>query len=769
MHLHFTHPENRPGQRLALKQGKLRFARLVFACAALGASPWRLAAAPSSPVDEVNVFIGTGAHGHTYPGATTPFGMVQLSPDTPMKGWDGCSGYHYSDSKILGFSHTHLSGTGIGDLGDVSIMPVTDPLQEDGNYRALAAERLASEFSHENEIASPGYYRVWLDKYKVGAELTATTHAGMHRYTFSTAGTGQLVIDLVRGINNSVTDATLTIDGNWITGHRSTTGWAKKRTIYFAMEVSHPFEGFGVEVNGKPLEAGVSNAAGKQIRAHLKFPISPAKQVYVRVGISPTSVEQARKNVLAEMPSWDFEAVHAAAISAWSNQLSRIEIASANPATRQTFYTALYHTMMAPTLFNNVDGSYRGADGQVHTNGGFQNYTTFSLWDTFRAEHPLLTITQPERVNDFIQSFLAFYKESPDHALPVWPLHGFETWCMIGYHSVPVILDAYAKGFRGFDAGLALKAMVDSATNSRHHQGEYQKLGYVASETGRRKHAAARTLEYAYDDWCIAEMAKALGKPAEAEQFTRRAKNHTNVFDPKAGFFRGKTASGTWREPYDPKAVNFEDYVEANAWQYTFAAMHDTAGMIELYGGKEAFIRKLDELFDQDSDIHRHLVDVTGLVGHYAHGNEPCHHVAYLYALAGAQHKTARRVRQILAMHYDHTTHGICGNDDCGQMSAWYVWSAIGLYPVNPANGVYVIGSPLVDKATIRLDPKYYKGGTFTIVARNVSSQNIYVQSATLNGRPLNPAWITHEQLANGGTLELEMGILPNLNWGKAE
>lgn len=726
-------------------------------------------AATFSPVDSVNVFIGTGAHGHTYPGATTPFGLVQLSPDTPVKGWDGCSGYHYSDSKILGFSHTHLSGTGIGDLGDISVMPVAGDLQDGGNYQPLTAERLASEFSHENEIASPGYYRVWLEKYRVGAELTATPHAGMHRYTFSTPGAGHLILDLVRGINNSVTDASMTINGNWITGHRSTTGWAEQRTIYFAMEVSHPIKSFGLELNGKPLEAGVTNTTGKQIRAHLDFSAAPAKQIYVRVGISPTSVEQARKNVQTEMPTWDFEAVHAATRAVWSNQLSRIEIASHNPAIQQTFYTAFYHTMTAPTLFNDADGTYRGADGEVHACAGFQNYTTFSLWDTFRAQHPLLTLTQPERINDFIQSFLAFYKESPDRALPVWPLHGFETWCMIGYHSAPVIFDAYAKGFRGFDAELALKAMLDSATNSRQHQDEYQKLGYVASETGKKRHAASRTLEYSFDDWCIAEMANALGKTNEAALFARRAQNYTNVFDPQAGFFRGKTASGTWREPYDPKAVNFDDYVEANAWQYAFAAMHDPAGMINLYGGREAFVRKLDELFTQDSDIQKHLVDVTGLLGHYAHGNEPCHHVAYLYALAGVPHRTALRVRQILAMHYDHTTEGICGNDDCGQMSAWYVWSALGLYPVNPANGAYVIGSPIVEKATIRLDPKFYKGGTFTVVARKVSNQNIYVQSAKLNGQPLNQPWITHAQLANGGTLELEMGILPSPSWGKSE
>ncbi len=719
------------------------------------------------PVDEALPLVGTGAHGHTYPGATVPFGFVQLSPDTPVKGWDACAGYHYSDSSILGFSHTHLSGTGIGDLGDLLVLPVTGKLEDSNNYQPLTADRLRSSFSHDNEIARPGYYRVLLDKYNVLAELTATAHAGMHRYTFPASKESHILIDLVHGVNNQATDASLKFESrNLITGYRSTSGWDKHRTIYFAIECSQPWKTFGIEANGKPLPSGQTEIKSKNVRAHLDFKTSAGQQILLRVGLSAVSVEEAKKNLQTEIPSWNFDAVRLAARNTWNDQLSRIKIESANPNIRQTFYSALYHTMTAPTLYNDADGSYRGTDGEVHTNANFQYYSTFSFWDVFRAEMPLMTVVQPERVNDFVQTALAFYQESPDHALPMWPLASYETWCMIGYHSVPVIADAYAKGFRGFDAELAFKAMRETAMSSRFYQDEYQKTGYVSSAAGARRSGTARTLEFAYDDWCIAQMAKALVKTDDAELFANRSQNYTNVFDPVTGFFRGKTAGGSFREPFDPKQINFDDYVEANAWQYTFAVFHDVPGMIKLYGGNEAFIHKLDELFDQDSDVARYIPDASGLVGQYAHGNEPCHHVPYLYALAGAQYKTALRAHQIMLLQYDNTPEGICGNDDCGQMSAWYVWSAIGLYPLNPADGKYIIGSPLVEKATTQLDPKFYPGGKFTIVAHNASNQNIYVQSARLNGEPINRPWITHAEIAKGGTLELEMGILPNKNWG---
>src|SRR6266850_7004457 len=563
-------------------------------------------------VDEVLPLVGTGGHGHTYPGATVPFGFVQLSPDTPIKGWDACAGYHYSDSSILGFSHTHLSGTGIGDLGDVLVLPITGALQQSTNYQALTADRLRSGFSHDNEFATPGYYRVLLDKYNVLAELTATAHAGMHRYTFPASKESHILIDLVHGVNNQVTEASLKLENkNIITGQRTTTGWNKHRAIYFAVEWSQPLKGFGLEANGNPLPANQTEIKSKNVRMHLDFKTSAGQKIMLRVGLSATSVEEAKKNLQAEIPSWDFDAVRLAARNTWNEQLSRIKIESPNPQIRQTFYSALYHTMTAPTLYNDTDGSYRGADGAVHTNAAFQYYSTFSLWDTFRAEHPLLTLIQPGRINDFIRSMLAFYQESPDHSLPMWPLASYETWCMIGYHSMPVIWDAYRKGFRGFDAGLAFQAMRETALGNRNRQDEYARQGYVSSETGKHWRGAARTLEFAYDDWCIAQMAASLGKTNDADLFTRRAQNFTNIFDPVSGFFRGKTAAGLFREPFDPKAVNGDDFAEANAWQYTFAVFHDVPGMIQLYGGKEAFIRKLDELFDQDSDIHNHQVDIS--------------------------------------------------------------------------------------------------------------------------------------------------------------
>jgi predicted alpha-1,2-mannosidase len=727
-------------------------------------------ATASELVVEALPLVGTGGHGHTYPGATVPFGFVQLSPDTRTEGWDACSGYHYADTSILGFSHTHLSGTGCPDLGDLLVLPFTGEVGETSSETPIAAARFQSPFSHDKEIAQPGYFRVMLDKYAVLAELTATAHAGMHRYTFPASQQSHLLLDVVHGIGSKSLESQLRIEGsNTITGYRRSEGWfgrTKGKILYYAIECSRRFTGFGLELDGKPLPSGIAEATGKSVRGHLDFSTSAGEQIVLRIGFSATSLEEAKKNLQAEIPSWDFDAIREAAKNNWNENLSRIRIESSNANIRQTFYSALYHTMIAPTLYNDADGSYRGPDGKVHSAPGFQYYSTFSLWDTFRAEHPLLTLVQPERVNDFVQTMLAFYQQSPDHALPMWPLASHETWCMNAYHSVPVILDAYTKGFHGFDTEFAFEAMRETAMSGRNHQDEYQKLGYVPAENGKRNEAAARTLEFTYDDWCIAQMANALGKKTDAELFTRRSQNYTNLFDPAVGFFLGKTGTGAWREPFDPKDISFDDFTEGNAWQYAFALMQDVPAMIKLYGGEENFIAKLDQLFDQDSDMPHPLSDVTGVIGQYAHGNEPCHHVAYLYALAGAQYKTARRVREIMLTQYDSTPEGICGNDDCRQMSAWYVWNAIGLYPVNPVNGIYVIGSPLVEKATTQLDPKFYRGGTFTIIAHNASRQNAYVKSAKLNGRPLNRPWIAHTEIVSGGTLEFEMNSLPNKKWG---
>jgi predicted alpha-1,2-mannosidase len=735
-----------------------------------------LRAAPP-PVEEALPMVGTGGHGHTYPGATVPFGFVQLSPDTRTEGWDACSGYHYSDTNILGFSHTHLSGTGGKDLGDVCILPVTGPLGDSTGYTALSADRFKSGFSHDKELAQPGYYRVWLDRYNVLAELTASAHCGLHRYTFPSSGPSQVLIDLVHGLGGKPTAGSLEVESSTrIAGQRSNNGWAKGRTIYFVIESSQPFKAVGLEAEGKPLPAGQKQAKGKELRARLDFKTSPKRPVLLRVGLSPTSIADARKNLQAEMATWDFEAVREAARKVWGESLARIEIESDNATFRQTFYSAMYHTMSAPVLYNNADGSYYGTDRKVHPSAGFQYYSTMSQWDVFRGEMPLLTLTQPERINDLVQSMLVFYQQSSSHALPIWPLASYETSCMIGYHSVPIIYDAYQKGFRGFDPQLAFQAMRDTAMGEVKRQKEYRDLGYIPWVKGKGS-ATSQTLEMTYDDWCIAQMAKALGKTDDAELFTKRAQFYKNVWDPKTRFFRSKRADGTYQDPFDPKEVSRRGgaaegyYTEADAWQYTFAVLHDVPGMIELYGGNSAFIERLDEFFNGDSDMTRWQIDVTGLIGQYAHGNEPDQQAPYLYALAGAQYKTAARVRQVQLTQYDNTQDGLCGNDDCGQISAWYVWSALGFYPVNPSSGVYVIGSPLVRKAVLHLDPKYYKGGTFTVMVHDKSAyaradrMNNYIQSATLNGQPLNRPWITHDEIVNGGTLDLEMGLLPNKAW----
>jgi predicted alpha-1,2-mannosidase len=751
----------------------------IFNSAAMAIFLSACTAAAWQPVDEVLPIIGTGGHGHTYPGATVPFGFVQLSPDTRTQGWDACSGYHYTDTNILGFSHTHLSGTGGIDLGELLILPISGKVDVTGSDTPLSAEDLKSGFSHDQEVAQPGYYRVWLDRYNVLAELTATAHCGMHRYTFRASDQSHLLIDLVHGLGNPPTGAELTVAGKTlITGWRANNGWAKGRTLYFAIDCSMPFKGCMLELEGKPLPPGQKEATGTNVCALLDFKPAKGKPVILRVGLSATSVADAENNLRAEIPGWDFDAVREAARKVWNEHLSRIEITSDNPAFRQTFYSALYHTMMAPTLYNNADGSYFGADRQVHSAAGFQDYSTFSMWDIFRAEAPLLTLTEPERINDFVQSMLVFYQQSPAHVLPVWPLANYETWCMIGNHSIPIICDAYQKGFRGFDAELAYEAMRASAFGHQKRQDEYNRLGYIPWVKGQG-HATSETLELSYDDWCIAQMAGALGKTNDYESFSRRAQNYRNLWDPKTTFFRSKNPDGTFHEPFDPLEVARNgdtadgSYTEADAWQYAFAVQQDVPGMIGLYGGNEAFIRRLDEFFDMDSYMTHWRIDVTGLIGQYAHGNEPDEQCAYLYALAGAPYKTAWRAREIMLTQYDNSPAGLCGNDDCGQISAWYVWSALGLYPVNPANGVYVIGCPLVQKAVIQLDPKYYPGGTFTILVHSQKdgyapnpAMNIYVQSAKLNGQPLDHPWITHQEIVRGGTLDLEMGILPNKKWG---
>jgi predicted alpha-1,2-mannosidase len=717
-------------------------------------------AAVPTPAESAKPIVGTDEHGHVYPGATVPFGMVQLSPDTRLDTWDGCSGYHYSDKTILGFSHTHLSGTGCADLGDIRVQPISGTIPEEQQRGFPQA------FSHHNEQATPGYYCVTFTKPKIKAEMTATAHAGFHRYTFPKGEVAHLMFDLGRGIASDPVEGKIVVEKNTvISGYRHSHGWANDKTFYFVAEFSRPFDGYGFEVGRKALPADAKEGKGQWLVGRLDFKDAETP-VLMKIGISATSVEDARKNLAAEIPAMDFEGTVAAAKKCWNDVLGKVEIETSDPAVRETFYTALYHSCMAPILFNNADGSYWGLDHKTHPNEGFQNYCTFSLWDTFRAEHPLLTIVQPQRVDDFVGSMLAHYRQFGQHSTPIWSLAGNETWCMIGYHSIPVIVDAYKKGFRRYDVEAIYAAMRDTAMQDRNELKDYRENGYIRSAEG--KQSVSRTLEYAYDDWCIAEMAKMLGKEEDAKLFTKRSENFRNLFDTTTGFVRGKLADGKWREPFNPCEVQFNDYTEATSWNYTWHVMQNVPELIKLIGGDEKFIEKLDKMFAEDSGVLTNIPDLTGLIGQYVHGNEPCHHVAYLYNFAGAPWKTQEWVRTIMNKLYNNKPNGICGNDDCGQTSAWYVLSALGFYPVNPASGVYVIGSPMVDKATIRLDPKFNKGKEFTIVAENNSPKNVYIQSATLNGKPLTRSWFTHEELSAGGELILKMGSEPNRQWAQA-
>lgn len=729
----------------------------LWSCCRLG-----FAAAPT-PIACVNPFVGTDAHGHTYPGAQVPFGMVQLSPDTPLQGWDGASGYHYTDHIIQGFSHTHLSGTGVGGLGDVLLMPTVGPVFLNAG---TPGNGYASAFSHSQEQASPGYYRVYLQTPGVTAELTATARCGFHRYTFPTSDQAHIILDLAHGIGNSPSQTSVHVDNaTTLSGFRISDGWGGRREVYFVMQFSRPFTSYGLQQDGQRLPAGATEATGKQIKAFVNYRTTAGEAILVKVGLSGTGIAGARKNLAAEIPGWDFDGVRAAARQQWSKALDAVQIQTFDPHIRRTFYTNLYQSYLAPTLYNDVDGAYRGMDHQVHA-GNFQNYTTFSLWDIYRAETPLLMLLQPQRVNDMVQSLLTEYQQNGLHTTPIWPLWDNETWCMIGYHSVDVMADAYLKGFRGFDAEAAYSAMRDTAMQDRAGLDTYKRLGYVVSTPGGT--ATSRTLEYAYDDWCIARMAQALGHAADAQMFYQRAANYRNLFDRTTQFMRGRRADGSWRQPFVDNGLVNDEYTEADAWQYAFAVPQDVPGLIRLYGGDTGFLHKMDALFTASSTIYTNIPDISGLIGQYSQGDEQCHHVAYLYDYAGAPWKTQQRVRQIMALFYNDTPAGQCGNDDCGQMSAWYVFSALGLYPVNPDDGVYALGSPLVSKATIHLSQHHYGGHSFTVIATNNSAQNIYIQSATLNGKPLTRPWITQAEIAAGGTLRLHMGPQPNTAWGSS-
>jgi predicted alpha-1,2-mannosidase len=716
-----------------------------------------------TPASFVRPFLGTAEHGHVYPGATVPFGMVQLSPDTRDTSWDGCSGYHYSDGDLRGFSHNHLTGTGCADLGYVLVIPTVGELKMRPGGKP--GEGYRTRFSHDQEEARPGYYRVFLPDYKVNVELTATTHAGMHRYTFPETSEGHVIVDLRHGIDTKSLDSQITIESDSrISGYRKGDGWGGDKMYFFVMEFSRPFNTSGLQVGDKMVT--VKEARGRSVRGHFDFATKAGDQILARVGLSSASVEGARRNLKAEMPGWDFDGIAAAAFAQWDKALSRMTIETADEKVKETFYTALYHSHLAPTIHSDVDGQFRGPDEQVHQAKGFTYYTELSLWDTFRAEHPLLTLCEPGRVDDFVQTMLSHYTIFGEGTLPVWTEGGKENWCMIGNHAIPVIAEAFKKGLTKANPEEALGAMVSSVNRNREQLDQYRSRGYIT--TGQGTQSVAKLLEYCYDDSCIARLAQAQSKTEVFETSAKRSENWRNVFDPETGLMRGRTQGGGWVTPFDPRKIDFNDYTEANAWQYSFFIPHNMPGLVEKMGGDDKFVAKLDEMFDTQEKIPNSLSDVTGVIGMYAHGNEPCHHVAYLYNYAGQPWKTQSRIRQVANTLYDNSVGGLCGNDDCGQTSAWYVFSALGFYPVDPASATYVIGSPLVDKVTLNLDPKFYKGGTFTIVAKNNSAKNIYIQSATLNGKPLTRSWISHEEIVAGGELVLTMGAEPNKAWGSA-
>ena len=721
-------------------------------CMGLACTP-----APQEKVEEdligyTNPMIGTDFTGNTYPGAQVPFGMVQLSPDNGLPGWDRISGYYYPDSTIAGFSHTHLSGTGAGDLYDISFMPVTNPYK-------TGAEPLGiySSFSHNDESASAGYYRVLLKDYNINVELTATERCGIQRYTFPEAESS-IFLNLKKAMNWDFTaDSHIEIvDSCTIRGYRHSWGWSPKQYIYFQTRFSRPFDAFQLDTTA--ITTKDKGRIGTAAIARFDFKTKQNEEILVTTTLSGTSMEAAARNLEAEAPKDDFDFYMKQAQENWTKELAKIEVTSDDADKKTIFYTAMYHAMLAPTIYSDVDGSYFGPDGQVHQAEGWTNYSTFSLWDTYRASHPLFTYLQPERVSDMIQCFLHFYEQNG--ALPLWNLYGWETDMMIGYHAVPVIVDAYLKGIGDFDPVKALEACVTTANRDDYRSiGFYKEKGYVACD--QENWSMSKTMEYAYDDYCIARMAEAMGEKEIADEFYRRSQNYRNVFNPETSFMQPRDSKGNFIPNYDPEAY-IEDICESNGWQYYWSVAHDIDGLIELTGGEARFAERLDSMFTYETaDKSKLPIFSTGMIGQYAHGNEPGHHVIYLYNRVKQPWKTQQYAAQVMHTLYKNTPDGICGNEDCGQMSSWYVFSAMGFYPVDPISGQYEIGSPIFPEVKMYLA----NGKTFVVRAENVSDENIYIQSVTVNGQPYNKSYITHEMIMQGDTIHFVMGNKPGPVW----
>ena len=697
----------------------------------------------------VDPFVGTGGHGHTFPGPTLPFGMVQLGPDTRLSTWDGCSGYHYSDSVIYGFSHTHLSGTGCSDYGDILLMPTIGTPK-------FTSKEYSSTFKKVNEKASVGYYSVLLDN-KVKVELAATIRSGLQKYTFPKSSSSNVILDLNH--RDSLVEGEITVTGdNEISGLRHSHGWADNQYVYYVIQFSRPFKKFGI-VKGKSLTEGARSGEGKVLKAYVSFETQEGDVIYAKVGISAVSVDGARRNLEAEQKGWQFDELVSATKAAWNKELGKIDLESTDRSVTRTFYSAFYHAMIAPNIYQDVDGQYRGRDLKVHTTKDFNYYTVFSLWDTYRAEHPLLTLIDKKRSSDFVNTFITEYEQGG--RLPVWELSACETNCMIGYHSVPVITEAYMKGVTSFDANKAFEAMKHSAMEDRNGLKDYKEYGYIRYKSDHEN--VSKTLEYAYDDWCIAMFAKKLGKTDDYNVFIKRAQNYKNLLDVQTGFMRPKQES--FKPNFDPYEVD-HNYTEGNAWQYSFYVPQDLSGQMALMGGKGKLATLRDSVFNTSSVLRGHAQDdISGMIGQYAHGNEPSHQIAYEYDYVGEPWKTQSMIRRIDNELYRDQPDGLSGNEDCGQMSAWYVISALGFYAVCPGGDQYAIGSPLGDKVTVTLE----NGKTFTVKANNNTKGNVYIQSAKLNGVNYTKSYLTYNDIASGGVIEYEMGATPNKAWGSSE
>lgn len=699
--------------------------------------------------------IGTGGHGHVFYGANVPYGFIQLGPTSIPQSWDWVSGYHVSDSTVIGFPHTHLSGTGIGDLHDINVMPVVGEVTYSRGDASSYETGLWSYSDRSKEVVTPGYYRTHLSRYNVDVELTATKRVGFHKYTFLGNESPAIVFDMVNGgCWDKTTEAVIrVVNDSIVSGYRYSKGWADDQRVFFRAEFSRKFDNVEFIVNDSVKEGDM--AKGAQLFARVNFAAGNQEPVYMKVALSPTSEEGAQLNMQTELSGWDFEKTIADAKAAWNKELNKVKVYTTDEASKKIFYTSLYHTLFAPSEFCDVNGDYYGADKQMHKGEGFVNYTTFSLWDTYRAAQPLMTILHPEKMSDVINTMLHIHQQQGK--LPVWHLMGCETNCMVGNPGVPVVADAILKDIKGFDTELAFKALKESSMlpeRGMEHRIEY---GFIPAD--KMTEAIAYDMEYAIADWAVAQAAQKLGKQEDYEYFLKRSKSYKNYFDASTGFMRGKMLDGSWRTPFSPYASSHrdDDYCEGNAWQYTWLVPHDVEGLVECFGSKEAFVNKLDSLFLANGDMgEASSPDISGLIGQYAHGNEPSHHTVYLYTLVGQPWKTADRIKEILHTMYTDQPDGLSGNEDVGQMSAWYILSSFGFYQVEPAGGKFVFGYPNFDKVEIAVP-----AGKFVIERENKGQQNNYIQGIVFNGTEYKKPWIEYADIMKGGELKFLMGDEP--------